>query len=56
MVGVENSNTEHTKVQGQRAKTELGKAFQNLFHTKRRSAIRRNQLAKLVPKKRKRNK
>ena len=50
-VGVENSNKEHDKIAAQRAKSKLGKAFQSLFHSKRRSAIRRNQLAKLVPKK-----
>jgi len=50
-VGVENSNTEHQRIRGQRAKSDLGRAFQGLFHSKRRSQIIHNKRAKLVPKK-----
>tara|TARA_R100001440_G_scaffold16524_1_gene28065 strand:+ start:628 stop:855 length:228 start_codon:yes stop_codon:yes gene_type:complete len=36
VVGVENSNTEHKKVQGQRAKSDLGKAFEGFMSAHRR--------------------
>ena len=42
---------EHDKIASQRAKTELGKAFQGLFHTKRRSQIHNRRVVKAVPKK-----
>ena len=42
VVGVENSNTEHKKVQSQRAKSDLGKAFEGFMarHTRKKTVPR----------------
>ena len=42
VVGVENSNTEHKKVQAQRAKSDLGKAFEGFMarHTRKKTVPR----------------
>tara|TARA_R100000773_G_C4213768_1_gene112776 strand:+ start:218 stop:382 length:165 start_codon:yes stop_codon:yes gene_type:complete len=51
-VGVENSHKEHDKIVAQRAKSQLGKAFQGLFHAKRHSSLRQR-VHSAVPKKNK---